>query len=64
MTETSEGGSHEQDQDAPRDERRGATHAGGRADDPAHHTAPPGNPETDPEAVEKGEETLGRVVGH
>ena len=42
-----------------------AVHASGAAgpDDQAHRTAPPGNPETDREAVEKGEENIGRVAG-
>jgi hypothetical protein len=30
---------------------------------PAGATAPPGNPETDEAAVEKGEEQLGRIAG-
>ena len=31
--------------------------------DPIQHPAPPSNPETDQEAVEKGEENLGRITG-
>jgi hypothetical protein len=31
--------------------------------DPIQHPAPPGNPDTDEEAVAKGEENLGRVTG-
>jgi hypothetical protein len=37
--------------------------ASARGDDQAHRTAPPGNPETDRDAVEKGEENLDRVAG-
>jgi hypothetical protein len=32
--------------------------------DPTQHPAPPSNPETDQEAVEKGEEQLEKVVGN
>ncbi len=44
-----------------RDAAEGSTAGGER--DHAHASAPPGNPETDQEAVDKGEEQIGRVVG-
>ncbi|HLL85859.1 MAG TPA: hypothetical protein VK387_00945 [Thermoleophilaceae bacterium] len=32
-------------------------------EDQAHRTAPPGNPEADEDAVEKGEDNIGRITG-
>jgi hypothetical protein len=43
-------------------ERPGA--AGGEENDTTSATPPRGNPETDRESVEKGEEQLDRVVGN
>lgn len=63
MTRSDEGVTREHGQDVAQDER-GAEEAGRpNAGDPEHNTTPPGNPETDEEAVEKGEENLGRIAG-
>ena len=44
-------------------EATGGTAAGEPEHDPTQHPAPPGNPPTDQDAVEKGEENLGRITG-
>lgn len=62
MTRTDEGMTPEHEDDIAQTERDGEGPSAG-GDDPAHNAAPPGNPETDSDAVEKGEEQIGRVVG-
>jgi hypothetical protein len=61
MTKSDEGIAPEHDEDVVQHERT----AGNRpsAGDPEHNTTPPGNPETDDEAVAKGEDNLGRITG-
>lgn len=50
---------------APRHEEdsAGADHDATEQTDPTQNPAPPGNPETDQEAVDKGEEQIGKIVG-
>lgn len=62
MTRTDEGMTPKHEDDIAQDERdeEGTPSA---ENDPAHNAAPPGNPETDSEAVEKGEEQIGKIVG-
>ncbi len=63
MNRSDEGMTPEHEQDIAQEERD-ADEAGRRnAGDPEHNTTPPGNPETDQEAVEKGEDNLGRIAG-
>jgi hypothetical protein len=64
MTRSDEGMIPEHENDSAQDERD-AEQSPPRGDehDPTRHPAPPGNPEADDEAVEKGEEQIGRVVG-
>jgi hypothetical protein len=62
MTRTDEGMTPEHEDDIAQDERDREGLPSGEYD-PAHNAAPPGNPETDGDAVEKGEEQIGRVVG-
>jgi hypothetical protein len=62
MTKSDESGTREHEEDVVQAESA----AGGdrpSAGDPEHNTTPPGNPETDDEAVAKGEDTLGRITG-
>ena len=64
MSRSDEGMTPRHEDDIAQEERdseaSAGTHAGG---DEAHRTSPPGNPATDEEAVDKGEENLGRITG-
>lgn len=54
----------EHEQDIAQEERDAEERSRAHGEhDPVRSPAPPGNPETDEEAVEKGEEQIGRVVG-
>lgn len=54
----------EHEQDIAQEERDAEERARPRGEhDPTQDPAPPGNPETDETAVEKGEEQIGKVVG-
>ena len=59
MTEREEGTQHED----PSDHESAAESSPADYADPGHRTAPPGNPDADQDAVEKGEENIGRVTG-
>ena len=59
----SEKATHEEQQDDASGDSGAVPTAAPSTDDQAHRTAPPGNPDTDREAVEKGEENIGRVAG-
>ena len=63
MTETPEGTDQRDAEGAPRQEGAREAPAAVGEDDQAHRTSPPGNPEADRDAVEKGEENIGRVTG-
>lgn len=63
MAKSEEGMTPQHEEDIAQEER-----AGDRPEQEANlnvseQTAPPGNPETDDQAVERGEDNLGRVVG-
>jgi hypothetical protein len=63
MTKSDEGMTPQHEEDiaqGDRDEERPESEAG---EDVSQQTSPPGNPETDDAAVEKGEDNLSRVVG-
>lgn len=51
------------EEDIAQDERDEGRVEPAASEDVSEQTSPPGNPETDDEAVEKGEDNLGRVVG-
>ena len=63
MTQSDEGMTPQHEEDIAQDERDGRRPEAAAGDDVSEQTSPPGNPETDDVAVEKGEDTLGRVVG-
>ena len=64
MTTRDEGTVPEHERDIAQDERdREERSPRGDEHDPTQHPAPPGNPEPDDDAVAKGEEQIGRVVG-
>ncbi len=64
MARSDEGMTPRQEQDIAQEERDTEERSGaGPEHDPTRDPKPPGNPETDEEAVEKGEEQIGRVVG-
>lgn len=61
MAKSDEGVTPQHEEDIAQDERHGDRPESGADEDVSQQTAPPGNPETDDQAVEKGEENLGRV---
>lgn len=63
MARTDEGMTPKHEDDIAQEERD--TEGGERpsAGDPEHNTTPPGNPQTDDDAVAKAEDSLGRVSG-
>ncbi len=61
MAKSDEGMTPQHEEDIAQDERPEARSESGADEDVSQQTAPPGNPETDDQAVEKGEENLGRV---
>ncbi len=63
MTKSDEGMTPQHEEEIAQDERDGVRSEPGADQDVSQQTAPPGNPETDDQAVEKGEDNLGRVVG-
>ena len=63
MRGTDEGTPAERDEDTVAEERDPAGENRPSAGDPEHNTTPPGNPETDDEAVAKGEQNMGRIAG-
>jgi hypothetical protein len=64
MTRTDEGMTPDHEGEIVQEERDAEERAPhGDDNDPIRDPAPPGNPDTDREAVEKGEEQIGRVVG-
>ena len=63
MTQSDEGMTPQHEEDIAQDERDERRPEAAAGDDVSEQTSPPGNPETDDVAVEKGEDTLGRVVG-
>jgi hypothetical protein len=63
MTKSDEGMTPQQEEDIAQDERDEGRPEGGADEDVSRQTSPPGNPETDDAAVEKGEDNLGRIVG-
>ncbi len=56
-----EGMTPEHEEDIAQDERDEGRPESGAGDEVSRQTSPPGNPETDDAAVEKGEDNLGRV---
>jgi hypothetical protein len=64
MTQSEDPTPPEQDRHSasPRSDEE-ARRPGAGEHDPTQHPSPPGNPETDDEAVAKGEENLGRITG-
>ena len=62
MSDSDEFTRRPEEEGADRSAAAGQPEPGG-ADDQAHRTVPPGNPEPDREAVEKGEENIERVTG-
>ncbi len=58
MAKSDEGVTPQHEEDIAQDGDRPES---GADEDVSQQTAPPGNPETDDQAVEKGEENLGRV---
>ena len=63
MNRSDEGKTPEHEGDMAQNERHAEERRRQNAGDPDHNTTPPGNPETDDEAVEKGEDNLGRIAG-
>jgi hypothetical protein len=63
MNRSDEGMTPEHEQDIAQDERDAEETGRANAGDPEHNSTPPGNPETDDGAVEKGEDNLGRIAG-
>ena len=63
MTQRGEGRTPEDEEDPAQNERGATGGEGPSAGDPEHNTTPPGNPETDDEAVARGEENIGRIAG-
>ncbi len=63
MTRSDEGMTPKHEEDIAQDERDQRRSEAQAGDDVSEQTSPPGNPETDDVAVEKGEDNLGRVVG-
>ena len=63
MTKSDEGINPQHEDDIAQDERDERRPGAAAGDDVSEQTSPPGNPETDDAAVEKGEDNLGRVVG-
>lgn len=63
MTKSDEGMTPQHEEDIAQDERDEGRPESGADEDASQQTSPPGNPETDDAAVEKGEDNLGRIVG-
>lgn len=63
MTKGDEGMIPQHEEGIAQDQRGGVRSEPGADHDVSQQTAPPGNSETDDQAVEKGEDNLGRVVG-
>ena len=63
MTRSDEGMTPEHEDDIVQDERDAEENGRPSAGDPEHNTTPPGNPETDDDAVAKGEDNIGRIAG-
>ena len=63
MTKSDEGMNPRHEEDIAQVDREEGPPATRGGDDVSEQTSPPGNPETDDAAVEKGEDNLGRVVG-
>jgi hypothetical protein len=63
MTRSNARGTAHDEEDIAQRERNGETAATSGEHDRAQAATPPGNPEPDAEAVDKGRENLGRVVG-
>ncbi len=63
MMKSDEGMTPQHEEDIARDERDEGRSESAADEEVSRQTSPPGNPETDDAAVEKGEDDLGRVVG-
>lgn len=63
MTESDEGMTPQHEEDIAQDERDQGGSESAAGEEVSRQTSPPGNPETDDAAVEKGEDNLGRIVG-
>jgi len=63
MTRSDEGMTPDHEEGIAQNERDAEESVRPNAGDPKHNTTPPGNPDTDHEAVEKGQENLGRIAG-
>ena len=63
MAKSDEGMTPQHEEDIAQAERAGDRSEPAADLDVAQKTGPPGNPETDDQAVEQGEDNLGRVVG-
>lgn len=63
MTKSEQGLTPQHEEGIAQDERDEVRADPAANQDVSQQTAPPGNPETDDQAVEKAEDNLGRVVG-
>lgn len=63
MAKTDEGMTPQHEEDIAQEERAGDRPEPEAKSNVSEQTTPPGNPETDDQAVERGEDNLGRVVG-